>query len=92
MCPARTGSEAPEPRRLYWQGPNFKSKAVRVGDWKLVSILKGKEWKEELFDLARDPNEAKELADAEPTKLKELQNALAEFEAGDRDAVATADR
>lgn len=92
LWPLLTGSEVPEPRRLYWQGPNFKSKAVRVGDWKLVSILKGKEWKEELFDLARDPNEAKDLADAEPTKLKELQNALAEFEAGDRDAVATADR
>lgn len=87
-----TGGKVPEARGLYWQGPNFKSKAVRVDDWKLVSILKGKEWKEELFDLANDPNETKDLAAIEPAKLTELRAALAEFEAGDRDAVATADR
>ncbi len=84
--------ESPAPRRLYWQGPGFRSKAVRVGDWKLTAHQSGKEWKEELFDLSTDPNENANLAKSKPEKLAGLREAMEAFEAGDRDAVAGPDR
>ncbi|WP_254512336.1 arylsulfatase B [Anatilimnocola floriformis] len=53
------------------------SGAIRVGDWKLVVHRAKKEEKIELFDLAHDVSEAKNLADAQPEKVKELQSKLA---------------
>ncbi len=44
-------------------------RALRVGDWKIVSA-KGDDW--ELYDLNTDPTEAKNLASAQPEKVKEL--------------------
>lgn len=64
--------------------------AVRVGDWKLV-VTSGREDPDgapakadgtksvELFNLKDDPYEKTNLAAKEPTKLKELQDRLAEF-------------
>jgi len=53
---------------------------VRQGDWKLVwqAIIPGTL---ELFDLAADPSEAKNLAEANPAKVKELQARIAELAA-----------
>ena len=45
------------------------NRAVRVGNWKLVAA-KGTPW--ELYDLARDRAETKNLAVAEPTRVKDL--------------------
>jgi arylsulfatase A-like enzyme len=45
------------------------NKAIRVGDWKLVAA-KGGAW--ELYDLATDRSETKDLAAAKPEKVKEL--------------------
>lgn len=92
LWPQLIGATSPAPRKLYWQGPNFRSKAVRVGDWKLTAQQAGKAWNEELFDLANDPNEKTNLATSKPDKLAELQQAMQAFEAGDRDAVAGPDR
>ena len=46
--------------------------AVRSGDWKLV-VSKGGSGKPELYDLAADPGESKDLAAAEPTRVTELK-------------------
>ncbi|MDR3182106.1 MAG: arylsulfatase [Planctomycetaceae bacterium] len=48
--------------------------AVRVGSWKLVltNLDKPNQAKQELFNLADDPNEKNDLAAAQPEKLKEL--------------------
>ena len=51
----------------------FGKRAMRKGDWKVVYTpqpLGSGEW--QLFDLAQDPAEARDLADSEPEKLKEL--------------------
>lgn len=44
--------------------------AIRVGDWKLV--IAGKEGRE-LYNLASDPSEKKDLAAGKPEKVKELK-------------------
>jgi len=54
--------------------------AVRQGDWKLVwqALIPGSL---ELFDLAADPAEATNVAEANPAKVKELQARIAELAA-----------
>lgn len=48
--------------------------AMRRGDWKLVRSRPGAPW--ELYNLADDPMESKNLANAQPEKLKELVAAM----------------
>ncbi len=47
------------------------NRAVRVGDWKLVSLGSTGRW--ELYDLAKDRSETKDLALTYPEKASELQ-------------------
>ena len=49
--------------------------AIRAGNWKLTHGKRSK--KLELYDLASDLGETKDLAEAEPAKLAELQTRLA---------------
>ncbi len=82
-------SSAPLPQRpLYWVAPGWRSRAVRVGDWKLIVTGEGDSAKTELFDLATDPREATNLSAQQPAKLSEMLTALARVSARDRDAVA----
>lgn len=53
---------------LWWEHEG--NRAIRAGDWKLVT-LKGGEW--ELYDLARDRGEANNLAAKRPEKVRELE-------------------
>lgn len=62
----------PEPRTLYIPMPN--AAAVLHGDWKLIAAKKTE--KRELFNLADDPYEKKDLASTEPAKVKELESIL----------------
>lgn len=53
---------------------------VRASDWKLqVNGKQGKAW---LFDLKSDPTERRNLADAQPAKLAELNALLARHQQG----------
>ncbi len=71
ILPAATGEgeiERPDDA-LFWSSGSYR--VVRAGDWKLQSdTVQGKTW---LFDLATDPTEQTNLADAEPSKVAELQ-------------------
>ncbi len=53
---------------LWWHHEG--NRAIRVGDWKLVSDHTAP-W--ELFDLSKDRSETKNLATAHPDKVKELE-------------------
>jgi arylsulfatase len=55
-------------RALYWEHEGHR--AVRRGRWKLVAEH-GKPW--ELYDLSADRAEAKDLARAEPARVRELE-------------------
>ena len=60
--------ESPPHQTLYWQRrENF---AVRDGDWKLVRMKGGAL---ELYDIAQDPSEARDLADDHPDVVVRLQ-------------------
>jgi len=69
--------EPPAPRTLYWPFVGGKW-AIRHGDWKLLS--QGEDKAVELFDLAEDPYERRDLAGEKPGKVAELQQLLAEAE------------
>jgi arylsulfatase A-like enzyme len=47
------------------------NRAVRVGDWKLVSVGKDRLW--ELYDLRTDRAEMNDLAKAQPARARELE-------------------
>ena len=53
---------------LYWE--HCGNRAVRKGDWKIVSRTPANEW--ELYDLASDRTEQHNLATEHPEKLKEM--------------------
>jgi arylsulfatase A-like enzyme len=57
---------------LMWRRTPHAS--IRKGDWKLWKSLDGKFTL--LFNLKTDPNEATNVADREPAKLKELSDAF----------------
>lgn len=68
-------------KTLFWQSGYYR--VVRHDDWKLqVSDHPDKVW---LYNLAEDPTEQNNLAEAEPEKLAELQKLLAEHKASARD-------
>jgi arylsulfatase A-like enzyme len=71
LTPYVTGRNPGRPHEvLYWRyGPQW---AIRDGDLKLV-VSRGGSGQPELYDLAADIGESKDLAAAQPAKVKELQ-------------------
>ena len=71
LMPYITGANPARPHQtLYWRyGPQW---AIRHGDMKLV-VSKGGSGKPELYNLATDIGESRDLAAAQPAKAKELQ-------------------
>jgi len=71
LTPFVTGANPARPHQtLYWRyGPQW---AVRHGDLKLV-VSRGGSGKPELYDLSEDVGESKDLAAAQPAKVRELQ-------------------
>jgi arylsulfatase A-like enzyme len=68
------GSEAPEQRPVLLDLPadsnNPERHALIVGDYKLLVFEGG--WRKDLYDLAKDPGETKDLAKEQPEKFKEM--------------------
>ena len=63
---------------IFWQSGYVQ--VVRAGDWKLQ--IDGRQEKSWLFDLAADPTEQNNLADARPDKLAELTALIEDHQAG----------
>ncbi|MDQ1470622.1 MAG: arylsulfatase [Bryobacterales bacterium] len=80
LLPALRGGVAPKRDALFWHYPHYSDQggrpgaAIRMGEWKLIR------WYEddrvELYNLAGDTGELKNLAAAEPARATELQAAL----------------
>ncbi len=78
------------PRVLYSAGPRFRSRAVWNGPWKLIVSYTSddRERKVELFNLASDPREEHNLADAHPTRLEQMRQMLQAAMLGDGEHTA----
>jgi arylsulfatase A-like enzyme len=80
MWPHLTAArQTAEPRTLYWA--YSKGSVVRHGDWKLIERPNGKR---ELFNLADDPSEQRNLAAGEADRLADLARRLEGQRQGDR--------
>jgi len=75
-------------RPLYAVGPGWRSRSLRLGKWKLILHGQTPAHRLELFDLEADPSEAKNQADRQPERVRELEQVMAEISVRDRDAVA----
>jgi arylsulfatase A-like enzyme len=68
-------------RPLYWHFPHYTNQgsrpggALREGDWKLIEHYE--DGRVELFNLAKDPSETRDLARDEPKRAAELKAKLA---------------
>jgi arylsulfatase A-like enzyme len=71
LTPYVTGRNPGRPHEvLYWRyGPQW---AIRQGDFKLV-VSRGGSGRPELYNLAEDIGESRDLAAVQPAKVKELQ-------------------
>jgi arylsulfatase A-like enzyme len=90
IWPVLTQQEkASPPRSLYSAAAGFRAQMVRYGDWKLIVTQGGKKKSntQELFHLAADLGETKNLAAERPEMLAEMLKRLAEISARDKDAV-----
>ena len=90
-CSREPAKTLPDPDALHGRA-GFARRTVRHGDWKLVVTpadgKKAKAAQEELFNLADDLSESKNLAAERPEKVAEMKQRLAEISRRDRDAVA----
>lgn len=72
-------SDQPSHDHLYWEFHELGGRqAVRQGKWKLVKyqVKDPSKTTVELFDLASDPGESKNLAEANPEKVVELEELI----------------
>ncbi len=80
LWPLIRGDEEASERDLYWHFPHYHgsgntpSSAIRSGDLKLIEWLEDD--RVELFDLARDPGESKDLAESRPDERDRLRAKL----------------
>ena len=95
LWPNLTGVEPAKPRAIYVAAPGFSAQMLREGDWKLIvpktgAVKKGgAEAREiELYDLAKDPAETRNLAAAMPERVAAMRAQLTAISQADRDAVA----
>jgi len=79
LVPTFTSQALPD-RPLFWHYPHYGNQgaapasAIRLGDWKLIEWLE--DGKVELFNLAADASEAKNLADVEKDRAASLLKLL----------------
>ena len=63
---------ASKPIYLEWSRTDRAGQSVRQGDWKLIRWLKPKDRRRELFHLANDVGEKKDVSQENPEKVAEL--------------------
>jgi arylsulfatase A-like enzyme len=68
VSPSLRPSFSASPRPLFWEHEG--NRALRIGDWKLVSKGPGGPW--ELYDVRRDRTEMHDLANTETARTKDM--------------------
>jgi len=81
FLPALRSERQPERGPIFWHYPHYGNQggfpggAVRDGDWKLIERYESGQL--ELYNLASDPSETRDLAAKEPSRAKSLHAQLA---------------
>jgi arylsulfatase A-like enzyme len=96
LWPALSGQAPAKQRPIYMAAPNFRARALRDGNWKLIvtegagnkKAEKAGDDRIELFNIGADPNETSDVAERNPQKVVELRALLAEITRADKDSVA----
>jgi len=87
LLPYLSGENQNTPHEtLYWKfidAPN--EKAIRTGDWKAIKPAPEMPW--ELYNIAEDARETKNLADEYPERLTELRKSWDEWNKGNKAAL-----
>ena len=84
ILPELQGQKSQATRPLVWHYPHYHGSewtpgaAIRVGDWKLIEFYEFGD--AELYNLATDPGEQKNLAEQEPDRLDDLRQQLREWQ------------
>lgn len=84
LSPDKKLSPSLADRTIYCAGVGYRGSALRQGRWKLIVDRKGTE---ELYDLAADPSESRNLASAEPQHLARLKALMQAAAVADRDSM-----
>lgn len=79
--------ETPQPRTLYWRGVGERTSALREGDWKLIATGQKLDGNLELYDLATDPFEQRDVSAQHEMTRERLLGLLREQLSLDDDAV-----
>lgn len=87
LLPLLTSHAAMPERPLYGVAPNWRARSLRQGNWKLIVLGEGASRQTELYDLAADPAESRNLSVAQPDRLREMLALLDRAAARDRDAL-----
>lgn len=74
---------SPPERAIYTVGPNWKSKSLHQGDWKLIVHSTGKGSRSELYHLATDPAEKDNRASDESDRVKTMMGRMKKISAND---------
>jgi arylsulfatase A-like enzyme len=90
LTPASSQAVGRKSQKVYWEfHERGFDQAVRMGDWK--AVRKGLRGAVELYDLASDPGETRDVAAANPAVVKRVTEILrtartdsAEFPVGER--------
>lgn len=81
LAPELLGKSQPEHDYLYWEFHEQGGKqALRMGDWKGIrfNLLEGPPYRFELYDLASDPSESREVSEAHPKTVAEIERIMEE--------------
>ncbi|WP_437205457.1 sulfatase-like hydrolase/transferase [Planctomicrobium sp. SH664] len=87
IWPVITGTATRDDHPIYTVGPQFRSRSLRLGDWKLIENTQEDRPAIELYDLRHDPGETKNLAAEKPDIVADLQSRLQLLSRADRSAV-----
>ena len=73
-----SGQDCKSQREFFWG--SGKQRAMRDGQWKLVTQAKGQGNRTELFDLGRDRAEKQDMSGAEPDRVKKMLEAISKWD------------
>ena len=83
LKPLIEGNGKLEERALYWHYPHYgnqggdPSSIIRLGNWKLIHYYE--EQTQQLYNLAEDPYEKNDLAEAEPQRTQQMHQQLMNY-------------